>query len=87
MENIAQTCAARIGYVNKYIRLKGIQIGYIGAVRDMDVMGLPQVDDVITTTVDVLEEIFGMTLAHAEISLNGQVIVTTEMKIAVKAEE
>lgn len=87
MENIAQTCAARIGYVNKYIRLKGIQIGYIGAVRNMEAMKLPQVGDVITTTVDVLEEVFGMTLAHAEISLKGQVIVTTEMKIAVKDEE
>ena len=52
----------------------------------MEVMELPQVGDVITTTVDVLEEVFGMTLAHAEISLKGQVIVTTEMKIAVKDE-
>ena len=26
IENIAQTCAARIGYVNKYILKKGIQI-------------------------------------------------------------
>ena len=28
IENIAQTCAARIGYVNKYIFKKGIQIGF-----------------------------------------------------------
>ena len=28
IENIAQTCAARIGYVNKYILKKGIQIGH-----------------------------------------------------------
>ena len=26
IENIAQTCAARIGYVNKYILKKGIQL-------------------------------------------------------------
>ena len=30
MENIAQTCAARIGYVNKFILKKGIQLGFIG---------------------------------------------------------
>ena len=29
VENIAQTCAARIGYVNKYILKKGIQLGHI----------------------------------------------------------
>ena len=37
MENIAQTCAARIGYVNKYILKKGIQLGFIGAVRNFEV--------------------------------------------------
>ena len=37
MENIAQTCAARIGYVNKYILKKGIQIGFIGAIRNMQI--------------------------------------------------
>ena len=37
VENIAQTCAARIGYVNKYILLKGIQLGFIGAIRNLKV--------------------------------------------------
>ncbi len=36
IENIAQTCAARIGYYN-YIHKKGIQIGFIGAIRNMDI--------------------------------------------------
>ena len=43
MENIAQTCAARIGYVNKYILRKGIQVGLIGAVRNMEIRRLPRV--------------------------------------------
>jgi len=43
MENIAQTCAARIGYVNQYILKKGIQLGFIGAVRNFEVLGLPKV--------------------------------------------
>ena len=86
VENIAQTCAARIGYVNKYILKKGIQVGYIGAVRNMEVMGLPKVGDVITTEVDVIEEVFGMVLAKAVISSDDGTLVTTEMKIAVKDE-
>lgn len=87
MENIAQTCAARIGYVNKYIQKKGIQLGFIGAVRNFEILELPQVGDVITTYVDVKEEVFGMTLAEARIESHGKILVTTEMKIAVRNQE
>lgn len=84
IENIAQTCAARIGYVNKYILKKGIQIGFIGAIRNLEVKALPTVGDTIRTTVDVVEEVFGMILANASIECNGKTMVTTEMKIAIK---
>lgn len=87
MENIAQTCAARIGYVNKYILKKGIQLGFIGAVRNFEILALPQVGDMITTYVDVKEEVFGMTLAEARIESHGKTLVTTEMKIAVRNQE
>ena len=87
MENIAQTCAAHIGYVNKYILKKGIQLGFIGAVRNFEVIDLPHVGDVITTRVEVKEEVFGMTLAEASITCGGKVLVTSEIKIAVKEQE
>lgn len=86
MENIAQTCAARIGYVNKYILKRGIQIGYIGAIRQFQVLRLPKVGETIYTTVQVEEEVFGMTLANATISNDKGVVATCEMKIAVKEE-
>lgn len=84
MENIAQTCAARIGYVNKYILKKGIQIGFIGAIRALTIEALPHVGETITTTVEVQEEVFGMTLANATVTCGGKTLVTTQMKIAVK---
>ena len=87
VENIAQTCAARIGYVNQYVLKKGIQIGFIGSIRNMDIQELPKVGDKITTIVDVLEEVFGMTLAKAEVINQGKTIATTEMKIAVRSED
>ena len=87
VENIAQTCAARIGYVNKYILLKGIQLGFIGAIRYLKVSGLPRTGDTIETKVTVTEEMFGMTLADAVVTCNGQEIVTTEIKIAVREEQ
>ena len=76
MENIAQTCAARIGFYNKYILHKDVQVGFIGAVRDFRIYALAPVGTVITTQVDVVEEIFGMTLARATITASG--ITTTE---------
>lgn len=87
IENVAQTCAARIGYVNKYILQKGIQIGFIGAIRNFDILKLPSVGETITTTVDVEEEVFNMTLATASVKCGEQVIVNTSIKIAIKEEQ
>lgn len=84
IENIAQTCAARIGYVNKYILKKGIQLGFIGAIRNFEVSALPKVGDTIETRVEVLEDVFGMTLASAVVACGGKTLATTEIKIAIK---
>lgn len=84
VEQVAQTCAARIGYINKYILLKGIQVGVIGAIRDLNIIRLPQVGETVTTTLDVLEDIFGMTIVQAAVTTGDETIATTQMKIAVK---
>ena len=86
LENIAQTCALRLGYVNKYILKKNIQVGYIGAIRNFSVERLPRVGETIQTEVEVLEDVFGMTLAEATIKSESEVLATTEIKIAVKDE-
>ena len=83
IENIAQTCAARIGYINKYILKKGIQIGFIGAIRDLKLHRLPKTGEEITTTISVIEEVFGMTLVSASVKIGDEVLADAEMKIAV----
>ena len=87
IENIAQTCATRIGYINKYILKKGIQIGFIGAIRKLEIYRLPKVGETIKTTINVVEEVFGMTLVSATIFVGEELIADTEMKIAVKEQE
>lgn len=84
MENIAQTCAARIGFYNKYILLKPVEIGYIGAIREYVVHSLPKAGALLTTTVDVEEEIFGMTLARATVRCGDEVLATARIKLSVK---
>lgn len=84
IENMAQTCAARIGYVNKYILMKGIQLGFIGAIRNMQVFQLPKVGEKIVTTVIIREEVFGMLLVDATVTCGDKLLASTEMKIAEK---
>lgn len=84
MENIAQTCASRVGFYNKFILHKDVQIGFIGAIRNYVINSLAPVGSVINTTVDILEEVFGMTLAQARVCCNGKVIATAEIKLSVR---
>lgn len=84
IENVAQTCAARIGFVNKYLYNNGIQIGVIGAVRKLVIHRLPAAGQTITTTVDTISEVFGMTLATATVVCDGEELLTTEIKISVR---
>lgn len=83
VENIAQTCAARLGYVNKYILKKDVQIGFIGAIKNLSVVETPSVGDILTTRIEVLQDIMGVTLVDAQIVCNNKVIVKAQMKIAI----
>lgn len=87
IENIAQTCAARIGYVNKYILKKGIQLGFIGAIRNMKIYRCPKAGEQIETTIITIEEIFGMTLVTATVKSGEEIVAESEMKIALSEME
>lgn len=84
IENIAQTCAVRVGYINKYILKKGVQIGVIGNVRKLKILGHPKAGSTIKTHVQVLEEIMGVTLAMATITCGDELLAKTQIKLAVK---
>jgi hypothetical protein len=81
---VAQTCAARIGFVNKYILGNGVTIGVIGAVRKLVINSLPAVGQTITTTVEIVSEVFGMTLAAAKVTCGDEELLSTEIKISVR---
>ena len=82
IENIAQTCAARMGYINHYIYKKQVQLGFIGSVKNLVVKRVPLLGETLTTTIKVMEEIMKLTLVQAEIKVGNETIVTAEMKIA-----
>ena len=86
IENIAQTCAARIGYINKYILLKGVQIGVIGAINEFELYDFPRVGETIITEIRLIDEVFGMLLVSATVNSGNKLMVKTKMKIAIKDE-
>ena len=83
IENIAQTCAARMGYINKYLCSDEVKIGVIGSIKDLVFRGLPQVGDELKTTIEVVSEIFAVTLVNAKVEVGGKLIASCEMKIAI----
>lgn len=87
IENIAQTCATRIGYINKYILKRGIQIGFIGAIRNFKLTRCPRVGEILITSIDTRQEVFGMTLVDATVMAGEEIIARSEMKIAVHEED
>lgn len=81
IENIAQTCAARIGYIN--LKNGGtVKIGVIGAINNLNINRTPKVGEKLTTTIKLLEEVFQMTLVEAVVKSGEEELVTANMKIA-----
>ncbi len=82
-----ETCAARIGFYNKYILQEEVQIGYIGSIKDFVNPCKARVGSLITTTVDVTEEVLGMTLANATVKCQEELIASAQIVLAVKNKE
>lgn len=86
-ENIAQTCAVRIGFIHKVILKEDVRAGLIGAVRNLHVIKAPSVGQLIQTTVEIQEEVFGMILAEATVVCEGETIVTAQIKLSLGKNE
>ena len=85
-ENIAQTCAARLGYLS-LASGKPVQIGYIGAISNFILLRTPQTGETLLTEIKVRQEVFNITLVHAVVKCGDEVIAETDLKIALDSEE
>lgn len=82
IENMAQTCAAGLGYANKYQSDKPVQIGYIGAIRNLHIFRQPEAYETVTTSVRTVENVFGMSLVEARTTVDDELIASGTLKIA-----
>ncbi len=80
LENMAQTCAARLGY-KSLIKKTPVKIGIIGAVKDFLVFFRPKPGDRLVTGITIDHEVFNAILLHAEVSCQGKTAATCHMKL------
>ena len=80
VENIAQTAAARAGYISKTGN-KPVLVGYIGAVNNLQVFFLPKTGDELITEITIENQIFDVTLISGKIVCNEKKVAQCNMKI------
>ena len=83
VENIAQTAAARAGYISQKEN-KQVLTGYIGSIKNLEIHALPKTGDELVTQITIENQIFEVTLISGEITCNGKVMAQCEMKIFIK---
>lgn len=81
VENIAQTCAAGIGYRNMN-QTGSIKIGVIGAASNLEIKRLPRKGERITTTAKYVEEVFQMIMFDAVVKCGEEELATVTLKTA-----
>lgn len=80
LENIAQTAAARAGAIAR-IENKPVRVGYIGAVKNLEILDLPKTGDELITEIRIEDQVFDVTLISGKVWCNEMVVARCEMKI------
>lgn len=78
MENIAQTCAARIGFCSSDDE---VPIGVIGGISDFELHRRPRVGEVITTAIRVVADMGAALVVAAEIHCADELLASCSMKV------
>ena len=83
VENIAQTAAARVGYICQKENIP-VPIGYIGVVKNLEVFFLPELGSEIQTEVTITHQVFDVTVIQGTITNKGKIAAKCEMKIFIQ---
>lgn len=83
LENMAQTCAVRMGFLSALEGQVQARPGVIAAVRRMEVYGPAGAGDVLQTEVVVEAEAFGMLSCVGKVECGGEVLAEAELRLIV----
>ena len=79
IENMAQSVALHTGY-QFFLLNKPAPIGYIGAIKKIEINRLPKLKEVLNTSVVILHEFMGITLVDIEVNIGAEQIAKGQMK-------
>ena len=83
MENMAQTVALHTGYEFK-LRGETAPMGYLGAIKKVEIINLPRVDEKLTTEIRIIHEFSGVTLVDVTVfDVNMKAIALGQMKTVI----
>lgn len=82
IENIAQTCAASFGYLDREQEGEP-KIGFIGAISRVQVHALPALSCRINTIVEPTHRLGNIVMVSGKSYLNGNLLLECEMKIVI----
>lgn len=83
IENIAQTAAAGAGYAYQQ-QGRPAPIGFIAAIRDLRVAALPAVGTVLTTEVQVQNQVLEFSIVRGAVKAGETTFAECEMRIYIK---
>lgn len=87
IENIAQSAAAAAGYERHNMGLS-LLTGFIGGIKNLEVIDLPEVGEEIETSIEVIHNIFNVKIVIGTVRRrNGKICASCEMKIFLNEEE
>lgn len=86
LEHMAQSSAARVGFISKYVLEIPIRIGFIGAIRSGKIYRLPLAGETIETTISSVREIGGVTMVDAIVRSGDEIIAEANLKSAMGQE-
>tara|TARA_R110002111_G_scaffold117767_1_gene180085 strand:+ start:91 stop:516 length:426 start_codon:yes stop_codon:yes gene_type:complete len=79
IENMAQSIALHTNY-DFFLKNKKAPTGYIGSIKNVKLLALPKVGEIIKTNVQVLQEFMGVTLVDATVTCGDKEIISAQLK-------
>ena len=86
IENIAQTAAARVGYICEREK-KNVPLGFIGAIKKLIIHKIPAAGEEIITNVSIEHEVMNATIISGKVHCKGKLLAECEMNIFLQEEE
>ena len=82
LEHMAQTVALYTGY-EYYLKNMQAPVGYIGSMKNVEILQLPKIGEKLVTSATILHEIMGVTLVNIETKVDEKIIAFGEMKTVI----